>query len=498
MIQQFINRINTGKANNWYWGCVVLFILLNSFFTAKEFYYLPILPLVVLIVFASLVALDKLVFFILFFIPLSLTIEFNEFAALTLPTEPLLFGAMLVFFFRLMFEGGFDIRITKHPVTLAILFHLTWMFITSLSSTMLMVSIKYFVARLWFVLSFYFIATQIFRRFDRIINWIWLFTIPLSIVICYSIIQFFNYNIDKDALYWVMQPFFKDHTIYGAVIAMMLPLMFVFSFDKSYSPKYRFLSFGFFLIILLGIVVSYTRAAWLSVAGAYFVYLIYLLRINWKLVVLGFGIMFGILGYYSDDIKLKLATNKQSSSQDLGEHLKSVSNINSDASNMERINRWSSALRMFRKKPLTGFGPGTYRFKYAPFQRSYELTFVSTNAGTLGNAHSEYLGPLAEQGLLGTISFLLIVIFAIKTGTRIYLNSKSRQVRFLSMGALIGLFTYFLHGFLNNFLDQDKASAPFWSLIAMLVALDVYHRQHGQPASVELANSAEESKKTAG
>jgi O-antigen ligase len=260
---------------------------------------------------------------------------------------------------------------------------------------------------------------------------------------------------------------------------MMLPLMFVFSFDKSYSPKYRFISFGFFLIILIGIVVSYTRAAWLSVAGAYFIYLIYLLRINWKIVFVGFILSLCILGYYSDDIKMKFATNKQSSSQNLEEHLKSVSNIKSDASNMERINRWSSALRMFRKKPLVGFGPGTYRFQYAPFQRSYELTYVSTNAGTLGNAHSEYLGPLAEQGILGAISFLLIVVLTIKTGSRIYFTSKSRQVRFLSMGALIGLFTYFLHGFLNNFLDQDKASAPFWSLIAILVALDVYHQKHG-------------------
>jgi hypothetical protein len=56
------------------------------------------------------------------------------------------------------------------------------------------------------------------------------------------------------------------------------------------------------------------------------------------------------------------------------------------------------------------------------------------------------------------------------------------------MGALIGLFTYFLHGFLNNFLDQDKASAPFWSLIAILVALDVYHKSHGVPEGQSTEN----------
>jgi O-antigen ligase len=459
----------------WFYGIIAVFIALNSYLITREFYLLPLLPIVVLILFSALVSLDKLVYFILFFVPLSLTVEFNEFAALTLPTEPLLFGVMLVFFFKLVFEGGFDKKITQHPVTILIICHLIWMTITSFTSTMPLVSIKFTIARLWFVVSFYFVASQIFKTQRNIRYWIWLFTIPLSIVIVYSVIQFFNYNIDKNALYWVMQPFFKDHTIYGAVIAMFLPVMFVFSFDKSYPPSYRFYSFGFFLIILVGIIVSYTRAAWLSVAAAYGIYLIYLFKINWRIVVAGGFISLATLFYFKNDILLKIESNKQSSSKDLGKHLQSVSNIKNDASNLERINRWSSAIRMFEKKPLLGFGPGTYRFKYAPFQRSYELTYVSTNAGKLGNAHSEYLGPLAEQGVLGTILIMSIIISTIVTATRMYYSTKSREVKFLTIGILIGLFTYFLHGFLNNFLDQDKASAPFWSMIAIIVALDVYH-----------------------
>jgi O-antigen ligase len=273
-----------------------------------------------------------------------------------------------------------------------------------------------------------------------------------------------------------MQPFFKDHTIYGAVRAMMLPLTFVFAFDKSYTPQARFTALTFFGIIFIGIIVSYTRAAWLSVVGAYGIYLIYRFKIHWKLVIAMGLIAFSVLLYYQNDIVQKIERNKQSSSQDLQEHLQSVSNIKNDASNLERINRWSAAIRMFQSKPILGFGPGTYRFQYAPFQRSYELTYVSTNAGTLGNAHSEILGPMAESGIFGALTYLAIVILTIISGNRVYKHAKSQEVRFLAIGTLIGLFTYFLHGFLNNFLDQDKASAPFWSLIAIIVALDVYHK----------------------
>ena len=41
------------------------------------------------------------------------------------------------------------------------------------------------------------------------------------------------------------------------------------------------------------------------------------------------------------------------------------------------------------------------------------------------------------------------------------------------MGLFLGLITYFVHGVLNNYLDTDKASAPFWGFLALLVVLDL-------------------------
>jgi hypothetical protein len=212
---------------------------------------------------------------------------------------------------------------------------------------------------------------------------------------------------------------------------------------------------------------------------------IFLFKINWRIIVLGIIVITSILFIYKDPISEKIASNKQSSSKDISKHLKSVSNIKNDASNLERINRWNSAIRMFKDKPLVGFGPGTYRFQYAPYQRSYEQTYVSTNAGSLGNAHSEYLSPLAETGLIGALIFFVLIALTIRTGRRIYIHAKSQEIKFLSIGILIGLFTYYFHGFLNNFLDQDKASAPFWSMIAILVALDVYHNQKDEPSPTQ-------------
>jgi hypothetical protein len=75
------------------------------------------------------------------------------------------------------------------------------------------------------------------------------------------------------------------------------------------------------------------------------------------------------------------------------------------------------------------------------------------------------------------LSIVWLAIAAIVTGIRVYRKAQSRDVRIFSLVVILSLITYFIHGFLNNFLDTDKASVPFWGFIAMLVALDIYHKQ---------------------
>jgi O-antigen ligase len=92
----------------------------------------------------------------------------------------------------------------------------------------------------------------------------------------------------------------------------------------------------------------------------------------------------------------------------------------------------------------------------------------------MGNAHSEYLGPLSEMGLPGMLIVFLLMIYVIYTGLKVF-KKGNREVKFLSMMVTLGLITYFTHGILNNFLDTDKLSVPFWGFIAIIVALDIFH-----------------------
>ena len=64
-------------------------------------------------------------------------------------------------------------------------------------------------------------------------------------------------------------------------------------------------------------------------------------------------------------------------------------------------------------------------------------------------------------------------------GFRTY-RALREQHRWRSLWVLsiyLGLMTYFIHGVLNNYLDTDKASAPFWGFLAILVAVDLKLRK---------------------
>ncbi len=445
---------------------------------ARENYWIAAIPLFIVIIYLAIYSLDKILLIIAFCTPLAVVLnDKSSGPALSIPGEPLMFGVLLLFVFKFIFEGKFDRKILYHPVTLAIAFHITWMFITSVTSTYPVVSFKHLLSQLWFIIPFYLLGTQLFREKKNIKKFVWLYCSTLLIVIFYTLFQHAQNSWTQKAAHWVMIPFYNDHTAYAAVLALFIPPMIAFMRDRYSSFRERFLAGFMSIMLIIAIILSYTRAAWLSLIVTLIVYFIYSFRIKfYNVLLIGAGLV-TLFMIFSSDIFMKLEKNRQDSATDFNKHIKSISNISTDASNLERINRWNSALRMWKQKPFLGWGPGTYQFNYAPFQKSSETTIISTNAGDSGNAHSEFIGPLSEEGVFGMLAMVLIVITVIYRSSILYSTAKDPNIRLLTLGILLGLVTYFVHGTLNNFLDTDKLSVPFWAFIAMLVSLDVYHNK---------------------
>jgi putative inorganic carbon (HCO3(-)) transporter len=458
---------------------VCIYLVADMIFTGKNIYFFNLLPVVLLIVYLALARLDLMYFIIIFCTPISVQlIDFFPFSPIdfAIPTEPLLFGMMVIFYYKIIYDGSLDIRIVRHPVTYAIFFNVIWILITTITSSMPLVSLKFLLARVWFITIYYFLAILIFRKYRSIPVFIWSYAIAMIFVVIFTISRHLQYGLDDvRAAHIVMSPFFRDHTSYGAILAMLIFAVGGAILYKGSSISFRILLWGTWLLLAAGLLLSYTRAAWMSLIVAAGILGLTILRIQFKYILVA-GIFCVIyLGEKRTDLLLKMEQNRQKSSSSITEHVRSMSNISTDESNLERINRWNSAIRMFREKPVFGHGPGTYMFKYAPYQRSMEKTAISTNFGDLGNAHSEYIGPLAESGFFGGLSIVIIGIVSLITGFRVYKRLTNKRLKGIVLGMVLGLITYLVHGSLNNFLDTDKASALFWGFIAAFVSLDIFY-----------------------
>ena len=474
-------KITTKKERNVLWlitGLITALLVVAALF---QFYYLLLLPLVVGLLLLAFLYTEKSLLFFGALAPLSINFDnVGGGLGLALPTEPLFILMFLFITFRWLIKPDFRLEMLSHPISIAILAYLLWMWIATIFSTMPIVSIKFVMARTWYIVLFYFTCLSIFSNFKNIHWFFKAFTITTLGLVIFTLTKHAADGFIRSSSYGISWPFFPDHGMYAAAIAFAVSILFIYAFaGRHFGISLPFAPFLVFLlaILLFGIVVSYTRATWLSLVAAIGMFAVLKMRIkfSWILLVLFGAFAYGIIN--QEKILYDLEANKQGSSDDIEGHVKSVSNVTTDPSNLERINRWKCAGRMVSERPLFGFGPGTYVFQYSPFQKSDEITLISTFAGDMGDAHSEYFSAMSESGYLGLLTWIGIVLTTLGVSFKIFYREKPGKVRYTLLMAILGLITYYVHAFLNNYSQYDKIAVPLWTFTAVIAALDLYHRE---------------------
>jgi len=297
----------------------ISFILLNIWFVVKkDMMVVNALPFVLAILLVVIFSFDKIIYLIAFFAPLSIPLHeimpgfgFDMY----LPTEPLLFGLLIIFFLKILHDKNFDRKILLHPISLAIYLNLIWILLTCLTSTMPVVSIKFLLSRTWFIVGLYFLTAKLFSGGKNLEKYVWLYAISLGIVVLYSTYRHLGYGLwNKQAAHFVVGPFYNDHTSYGAVLAMYLPFLVMFSFNSFFSRKWKFISLGLLGIVFMGLILSYSRAAWLSIIVALGVWGIIKLKIRFKPILITFISIITLFLLFQTQIVMKLEQNSEQSS----------------------------------------------------------------------------------------------------------------------------------------------------------------------------------------
>jgi len=381
-------------------------------------------------------------------LPWSVEIQMSG-VALELPGEPLqvVLGLWLLFL-MLRFRAWAWISLRSNRFILLSLVWVAWSVFASFYSTMPVVSWKYTVVETahWGIFA---LGMGLFPHWWRHLALV--FTISMSGLIVYTLVHHAGYHFRADQAILAPMPFFPEHTAYAAVIALVLPWLALGILENI--PKR--LSISILGLAFAGLLFAFSRAAWLSVAGAGALGLIWYLRAYGRFFLVFSAIFLGFLWL-----------NSAALSQFYAEKL------SRDVSSQERMNRYACAARMYAERPWLGFGPGTFQFRYISYQQASEMTRISVQApisgrnpdtyGRVGGAHSEYWQALTESGLPGFLLFLGLFWGVFGAGLLRLFRVKQDETTLILLACLLSILTFCLHGFVNNLLHDTRVAALVW------------------------------------
>lgn len=198
--------------------------------------------------------------------------------------------------------------------------------------------------------------------------------------------------------------------------------------------KHRRTLFGLAAIFgLAALTVTFARNAWLGFMAGLLPILLFQ-RSAWKWLLPAFVVV-GLLFALSPALRHRVLS------------LKSV-DTNPATSTGTRLFLWRDAWAQFRERPMTGWGPGTFRENVA---RRHPHVPLKTRA----HAHNNYLQVLAETGIAGLLGFMSTLAWlAVRTW-----RSAPTPLR---TAALANLVAFFVAGvFECSFFDTEVAVSLF-------------------------------------
>lgn len=461
----------------WFAVSIVLSVSAAIFFET----ILPLIfPALLVFFFQVLVDYEKIYYLLFLCIPVSSEVFFTDHLATDFPTEPLIVGLMFIYLFILLTKSfAINTKFIKHPLSVFILMHIGWITLTTITSSNFTFSLKFLLAKLWYIVTFYFFAEHVLKSEKKIRLLLWLVAISLclatlKVIIHHSFLEFGFKRINE-----ACPPFFRNHVNYAAILSVFFPFIpFLFKWTKSKFTKR--IGHAIFIIISFGIITAFTRAAYVALVIAFIAYWVIRFRLVKFAILITTIAIIGLVSFLVTKNKFMelVPTDQTVAHKEFADIVSSTSELK-DVSTMERYYRWIAASQMVAEKPLIGFGPGNFYHFYKHYTLNKFSTYVSDNPEKSG-VHNYYLMTVLEQGIIGLILFLFIIYFSIIYGEKIYHDSKNRARKDLVMSATLSLLIIDSFLLMNDMIETDKVGSFFFLNIAILVIVDLLNKKESK------------------
>jgi len=269
---------------------------------------------------------------------------------------------------------------------------------------------------------------------------------------------------------WIYGPY-VNHNHYAGLMELLVPIPLVLSLTRLAGEKER-LAAGVAAAIMVGtIFLSGSRGGMLAIFVELVVFVVVLLRQKKKIRIAVSAVAFAV-------VLVTLLT--WLGGKELTSRVSSISTeTRTEISGGMRLSIDRDAFRMFRNKPVLGWGLGAFPVVYPQFRSFYTNFFVN-------EAHNDYLQLLCEMGLLGfgTTVWFLIVLYRQALGKiRNWMSEVSGAV---TLACTLGFTGILVHSLFDFNLQIPANAALFYVLCTIAAAPPLLQRSRKRkPVSAE-------------
>lgn len=444
---------------------------------AAAFYARPVVFAIPFLLLAALLFVQhpRLLFYVLVFsIPWSVETNITESLGTDLPDEPLmLLMAFTVVALYILQRKKQPAQSCSSPLLWLLLLGFAWSFIAVALSTYLPFSLKYLLAKGWYLLAFVGAPLALIRTDEKLLkrSAVILFSSMLTVT-CIGLIKHAQLGFSFADINKALAPFFRNHVNYSALLVFMVPLQLAF-YKLVKSKALRFWIIVSILIVLAALGLSYARGAWLALLTGLSAY--WMIKKGWLLHVFLLAVLVtGSLVFWlqQNDRYLRFAPHHDTTifHENFSEHLAATIE-GKDVSTAERFYRWIAGVRMSEERWVTGFGPTTFYQHYKSYAIPAFRTWVSNNEER-STVHNYFLLLLIEQGVPGLLLFVILIGAMFWQAQKIYRRTNDPFWRTVVAAAAAILWMQCTINFLSDLIETDKVGSVFYLCLAALVIAD--------------------------